>query len=57
MKTRQNNFARASALQIIFSVALILVSAILMTLRPLQPDTRQLSGHVPCAKDRHDGYA
>jgi hypothetical protein len=37
MKTNPNNFARASALQISFSVALIFVFAILLAIAAVQP--------------------
>ena len=37
MKTKPNNFARASALQITFSIALIFASAILLAMAPGNP--------------------
>ena len=39
MKTKQNNFARASALRITFSITLIFVSAILLTLAAVATPT------------------
>ena len=39
MKTKQNNFARASALQITFSIALIFVSAILLAIAAVTTPT------------------
>ena len=58
MKTNQNNFARASALQITFSIALMFVFAILLALEAVAtPTLGNYPDTIPCAQHRHDGYA